>query len=164
MSSCLWYKMVWHKRHVLKHSVFVWLALHRGLKTAEALLLRNIQVPRTCSLCNENEESVSHLYFECSYSFNFLLALIPGMHSFLLRPNILQVFDWLKVAFNGNAMVFNFYKLVVCCVIYYIWKERNNRRFGNKVLCFTSLLLCIKRAISEKVWKWENSLTLLDMF
>ncbi|XP_028551032.1 uncharacterized protein LOC114579714 isoform X2 [Dendrobium catenatum] len=150
MPSCLWHKMVWHKRHILKHSVFVWLALHRGLKTAEALLLRNIQVPRTCSLCYDNDEYVSHLYFECPYSFNILHALIPRMHSFFPRPNILQVFDWLKVAFKGNAVVFNFYNLVVRCVIYYIWKERNNRRFGNKALCFTSLLLCIKRAIYEK--------------
>ncbi|XP_028551034.1 uncharacterized protein LOC114579714 isoform X4 [Dendrobium catenatum] len=92
MPSCLWHKMVWHKRHILKHSVFVWLALHRGLKTAEALLLRNI-----------------------------------------------QVFDWLKVAFKGNAVVFNFYNLVVRCVIYYIWKERNNRRFARHVWTMMNL-------------------------
>ncbi|PKU66581.1 hypothetical protein MA16_Dca006909 [Dendrobium catenatum] len=155
--------MVWHKWHSdsLKHSIFVWLALRGGLKTADALLLRNIQVPKTCSLCNEHEESVSHL-FECCYSFNILCALIPCMQSLLLRPNILQVFDWMKVVFKGRPVVLNFYKLVCCCMIYFIWKERNNRHFRNKFMCYTSLFLYIKRVIFEKVMSWGNSMELLE--
>ncbi|PKU84241.1 hypothetical protein MA16_Dca002753 [Dendrobium catenatum] len=154
--------MVWHKRHSLKYSVFVWLAIRGGLKTADALLIRNIQVPKTCNLCNEHDESVSHLFFECSYSYNIIYALIPGMHTFLLRPNILQVLDWLKGVFKGCPVTLKFYNLICCCAIYFIWKERNNRRFGNKFLCYTSLLLSIKRVIFEKVMRWGNSMDLLD--
>ncbi|PKU72461.1 hypothetical protein MA16_Dca020548 [Dendrobium catenatum] len=81
--------MVWAKRNILKHSVFVWLALVDGLKTADALQLRNIMVHGTCSLCHYYNESVSHLFFECSYTFSILTTLFSGMKSFLLRPSIM---------------------------------------------------------------------------
>ncbi|PKU64609.1 hypothetical protein MA16_Dca015870 [Dendrobium catenatum] len=162
MSGCDWHKMVWHKRHSIKHSVFTWLALMGGLKTANALQMRNIPAPKTCSLCNAQDETVAHLYFECCYSFNILCALIPGMHRFLLRPNILQVFEWLTVAFKDTPALLNFYLLICGCVIYSIWKEKNSRHFWNSIMSHTSLLLSIKRIIFEKVMRWGNSMELLD--
>ncbi|PKU79650.1 hypothetical protein MA16_Dca019163 [Dendrobium catenatum] len=153
--------MIWHKKHVLKHSVFVWLALIGGLKTADALLMRNIQVSGTCSLCLEHAETVSHLFFECSYTFSILNGIIPSMQCFLLRPTILQIFDWVNGAHKDTQEVHNFYKLVICCVIYFIWKERNNRRFGNSINCNTTLLFQIKRVLFEKLLKWKNARELL---
>ncbi|PKU88102.1 hypothetical protein MA16_Dca020073 [Dendrobium catenatum] len=155
--------MVWEKRHILKHSVFVWLAIVGGLKTTDTLLVRNISMPGTCSLCHSHNESVSHLFFECSYTFNILTALIPGMNSFLLRPSILQVLDWVKVHYHGNGKEKNFYFVLICCAIYHIWKERNGRRFGNTVNCYTTLLYNIKRNICEKDLKWENSWELVEL-
>ncbi|XP_020690503.2 uncharacterized protein LOC110105345 [Dendrobium catenatum] len=127
---CGWHKMVWHKRNSLKHTVFVWLALVGGLKTAEALKIRQIHVPLLCNFCLSNAESVSHLFFDCPYSFYILNSLIPGSSCFLLRPSILQMYDWLSDVYGDNSEKLNFYKLTVGCVIYYTWRERNNRRFG----------------------------------
>ncbi|KAI0492375.1 hypothetical protein KFK09_026646 [Dendrobium nobile] len=67
-----WYNMVWHKRKALKFSVFAWMANKGGLKTADALRLRHIFVPSICRLCHISDESVSHLFFECNYSFSIL--------------------------------------------------------------------------------------------
>ncbi|XP_028551780.1 uncharacterized protein LOC110101382 [Dendrobium catenatum] len=149
--DCHWYKMVWHKKHILKHSVFVWLALKDGLKTAAALRIRQIFVPISCSLCHLCAESVAHLFFECTYSFYILKCLIPGVEIFLLRPSILQLFDWMNGEFGSNANTLNFYKLAVGCIIYFTWKERNRRRFGGNSNCSTTVLLNIKRVIFEKL-------------
>lgn len=157
-----WYKMIWHKRNSLKYSVYSWLAIMGGLKTAEALRLRNITVNRTCCLCYANDESVSHLYFECPYSFYILTNIISGMKYFLLRPNIQQVFDWIRGNYYDNLEKSNFYKLVVSSVIYYVWRERNNRIFGNNFQYKSTLLLCIKRALAEKVLRWKNALVFLE--
>ncbi|XP_020701171.1 uncharacterized protein LOC110113086 [Dendrobium catenatum] len=62
--TCSWHKIVWAKRNILKHSVYVWLAVVHGLKTADALNKRNILVPGTCSLCHHHNETISHLFFE----------------------------------------------------------------------------------------------------
>ncbi|XP_020702855.1 uncharacterized protein LOC110114345 [Dendrobium catenatum] len=104
--NCYWHRMIWHKRKALKFSVYAWLALTGGLKTADALRLRNIYVPSVCRLCHMFEESVSHIFFECSYSFAILGKLLLGMNNFLLRPNILQVFDWLNGQYNGNSELY----------------------------------------------------------
>lgn len=161
--NCSWFKMVWGKRHILRFSVFAWLALVNGLKTADALLVRNIMVPGTCSLCLYHNESVSHLFFECPYTFAILTALIPGTKSFLLRPSIMQVLDWVKVNNQGNEKVKNFYFVIVCSIIYHIWKERNGRRFGSTSNCSNTLLFNIKRNICEKAIKWGNSWDLAEL-
>ncbi|PKU75902.1 Putative ribonuclease H protein [Dendrobium catenatum] len=161
-TDCSWHRMVWHKRNALKFSVFAWLANVGGLKTADALRIRNIMVPTLCCLCHNGDETLSHLFFECPYSFSILTALLKGTETLLFRPNILQIYDWLNGRFNGNVDVLNFYKLVLSSIIYFLWKERNNRIFGNQILCHTSLLLSIERAISEKITKWRNVIALLD--
>ncbi|PKU63602.1 hypothetical protein MA16_Dca016743 [Dendrobium catenatum] len=108
------------------------------------------------------DETVSHLFFECSYSFSILTGLFSGMCNVLLRPNIFQVYDWINGKYKGNSEVINFYKLAISSMIYFIWKERNNRIFGNHFQCHSSLLLSIKRALFEKIVKWRNAMEFLD--
>ncbi|XP_028551913.1 uncharacterized protein LOC114579943 [Dendrobium catenatum] len=110
-SDCSWHKFIWHKKHILKNSVYVWLALVGGLKIQDALRHRNIYVPVVCSLCNSISESVNHLFFECTYSFDILNSLIPGTRNFLLRPTILQLFNWMDNEFSGAFL--SFYLLIV---------------------------------------------------
>ncbi|KAI0504504.1 hypothetical protein KFK09_015456 [Dendrobium nobile] len=163
LSDCPWVDMLWHRRHILKHTVFVWLALVGGLKTAAALLSRHIHVPLRCSLCNTHEEFVSHMFFECPFSFDILKAIILGMKIFLFRPSIMQVFDWLTDVFSDKHEVLKAYKVAVCGIIYYIWKERNNRRFGGNHQCRYTVLLSIKRNLFLKFMKWKNHTELLEL-
>ncbi|XP_020694000.1 uncharacterized protein LOC110107899 [Dendrobium catenatum] len=78
-SDCCWVNMIWHRGHILKHTVFVWLALAGGLKTAHALLTRNIHVPLGCSLCNTHKESyeMEELYRNFG---NFLMSWPCWLH------------------------------------------------------------------------------------
>ncbi|KAI0519488.1 hypothetical protein KFK09_006936 [Dendrobium nobile] len=57
LSDSNWYNFIWHKKNMLKHSVYVWLAMVGGLKTQDALRLRKIHVPVNCSLCHSAPES-----------------------------------------------------------------------------------------------------------
>ncbi|XP_020672051.1 uncharacterized protein LOC110092048 [Dendrobium catenatum] len=151
-----WENLVWHKNYSLKHSVYVWLALVGGLKTHDALRLRNIVVPELCSLCNNHPESVNHLFFECDYSFSVLEALIPASSGFLFRPTVLQFLQWLDSEYLGTSLYKNCFKLVVCCTLYYVWRERNSRRFGNDFHSINTLIASIKRVINIKLGKWKN--------
>ncbi|KAI0522403.1 hypothetical protein KFK09_004782 [Dendrobium nobile] len=162
LPNCYWSSLLWHKKHILKHSVFGWLALVGGLKTADALRIRQISIPSKCSLCYLSDESVGHLFFECTFSFSILRGIIPGVEIFLLRPSILQLFDWIKSEFSGNAEILKFHKVAVCSIIYYTWKERNGRRFSGNSQCHTTVMINIKRILFEKVMHWKSANVLLD--
>ncbi|KAL0915367.1 hypothetical protein M5K25_015779 [Dendrobium thyrsiflorum] len=86
-----WYKLVWHKHHALKYSIYTWIALNNGLKTADELIKRNIVVNNVCPLGYSQSESVNHILFECDYSFTVLSKLIHYLGEFLLRPRLLQL-------------------------------------------------------------------------
>ncbi|PKU64553.1 Putative ribonuclease H protein [Dendrobium catenatum] len=161
--TCCWHKAIWPKKCISKHSVFAWLALVRGLKTADALIYRNINVPARCSLCYAFNESINHLFFECDYVFAVLTAVIPGLKSFLFRPSIMQVFEWIKGKHSGNKRVKHFFYMIICCVIYHTWKERNGRRFGNASICHATLSMNVRRNISDRIIGWKNYWSYLEL-
>ncbi|KAL0904888.1 hypothetical protein M5K25_027048 [Dendrobium thyrsiflorum] len=122
-----WHKLVWHKHHALKYSIYTWIALNNGLKTADELFKRNIVVSNACSLCYSHSESANHILFECDYSFNVLSKLIPYLGDFLLRPRLMQVLNLLGERPFTLKKQREFYLLIVCCTTYYLWRERNDR-------------------------------------
>ncbi|KAI0494111.1 hypothetical protein KFK09_024242 [Dendrobium nobile] len=157
-----WYHFVWHKHSVIRYSAFGWLAVKNGLKTADILIRRGITVNPLCIFCLMSNESHSHLFFECDYSFKILCALIPQAHSLLLRPNIHQMFHFLD-DISASSEFLNFYCLVVNTAIYYTWRARNDRIFGNKIDCHTTVVRKIKYAALAKLGRWKNGSNLLHL-
>ncbi|PKU68607.1 Putative ribonuclease H protein [Dendrobium catenatum] len=156
-----WHNLIWKKRPALRYSCTTWLALVGGIKTAEALHHRNIQVPLTCSLYFSHQETVAHLFFGCQYSFSIIKALIPGANGFLMEPSLLQILGWLDDDDLRTVEEKAFFSLIICCCVYFIWKERNQRRFCNILNCHNSTVFCIKKAVHAKVSNWKNSSSLL---
>ncbi|KAI0496707.1 hypothetical protein KFK09_023031 [Dendrobium nobile] len=155
-----WWEFVWHKHYILRYSSYSWMALSGGLKTADSLLARNISVDPICALCHSHAESINHLFFECDYSFTILSKLISNLGFLLLRPSVLQIFEYIKETRDKNK---DFYYLLICSSIYYIWRERNDRNFGNSALSSTSLSLKIKSAVFSRILKWKNSDMLMKL-
>ncbi|KAL0910776.1 hypothetical protein M5K25_018861 [Dendrobium thyrsiflorum] len=148
--------------NALRYSVFAWLCIAGGLKTAAALSLRNVYISPLCPLCHLDIESVNHLFFECNFSYAVLTKLIPKASVLLLRPTATQLFDWteeLNLPERGHSL----FKLYICCVIYHVWKERNSRRFGGQSICPVTLYHCIQRSVRAKVLKWKNGDKLLNL-
>ncbi|KAL0904099.1 hypothetical protein M5K25_026171 [Dendrobium thyrsiflorum] len=90
-----WAKFLWHKHFALKYTIYAWLALNRGLKTADELSRRNILINHTCPLCFNHPESADHLFFECDYGFTILVKLMPSLGNFFFRPRLLQLLEYL---------------------------------------------------------------------
>ncbi|PKU86141.1 hypothetical protein MA16_Dca001972 [Dendrobium catenatum] len=78
----------------------------------------------------------------------------------LLRPNILQAFE---CTCKANHWTTTFYHLIICCSVYHIWRERNDRKFGNTYASSTTLSIKIKSSVFAKVLKWKRGCFLLDM-
>ncbi|XP_020678601.2 uncharacterized protein LOC110096819 [Dendrobium catenatum] len=158
-----WHHMVWHKKHAWRFSVYSWMALKGGLKTCDVLASRNIHfLDKTCSLCHNSLETTSHIMFECDYSFKVLQNLIPSFQTFYFRPTIFLAFQHIdnldkpKSIKNGILLILN-------AAIYFIWIERNNRKFKSIALCSNSLTKKISKAVIIKLLGWKNGIEIKEV-
>lgn len=63
-----WLKKVWSNFSWTKCNFFSWLLVQKKCLTWENLHKRGFQGPLVCSLCLQNEECASHLFFICPFS------------------------------------------------------------------------------------------------
>ncbi|XP_020680279.1 uncharacterized protein LOC110097948 [Dendrobium catenatum] len=139
-----WYKFVWHKHYSLRFSIYSWFAFKNWLKTVDALTARGIPDSPHCVFCKSGRETKNHLLFECDFTFNILKCFLPRMNSMLMRPNLGQIFndmDDLETDCNRK----NFCFLLIYAIVYYTWRARNDRLFGNNIECLTTITSKIKK-------------------
>ncbi|KAL0928336.1 hypothetical protein M5K25_000211 [Dendrobium thyrsiflorum] len=152
----------WHSKYALRYACYTWLALVGGMKTADVLLKRNIVVPSTCSLCNAHPESISHLFFECSYSFSILSDFMPFTKHLLFRPNILQLLEWIDGEPGFHKQVCCFAALPARADLFsFIWNTFGSRAlytvgmggWGRLLAWLSGLIHCVRK----KLWKMSNN-------
>lgn len=119
-----WRTVVCHNATSPKHIFILWLALLGKMRTKDRLISWGLDIAASCILCNNQPESLEHLYFDCYYSKEVWKRLLhwlgwqrralPWAHEWRLAPkNVL-----LKACFAA--------------VVYEIWTERNSHIFKNK--------------------------------
>lgn len=132
------------------------MAFRHGLKTSDNLILRGLAVNPLCAFCQIIGESHNHIFFECDYSFDILKKLFPRMNIMLLRPNIWQAFhcidDW-DIDKSRKNMCY----LLLCVIVYYIWRARNDMLFDISIDCHSTTIAKIKRVVYLKTSKWKRS-------
>ncbi|PKU68127.1 Putative ribonuclease H protein [Dendrobium catenatum] len=156
-----WNKTIWHKNFTLKYACFTWMACICKLKTADILRQRGIMAPMHCSLCSGHTENHTHLFFDCDFSFYILKTIMPKFASFLLRPTLIQALDYIENSEYSNRTDKDFYSLAISCITYYIWRERNNRRFSDTRNNVAKVIGIILEAIRMKTVKWKHKTTLM---
>lgn len=67
-SSCEWSRGIWFSQSTPKYSFLVWVALRNRLQTCDRMQMWNGLVNPVCVLCNEANETCSHLFFSCRFS------------------------------------------------------------------------------------------------
>ncbi|XP_018460019.2 uncharacterized protein LOC108830945 [Raphanus sativus] len=119
-----WSSVVWFKDHIPKHAFIAWLVMKDRMKTRDKLISWGINIPATCLLCSQEEETTPHLFFECSYSTEVWSRLFQRSGS--QQPSSLQqIIPWLLTGPAG--MYRQIKKLLFQAAIYHIWRERNSR-------------------------------------
>ncbi|PKU80820.1 hypothetical protein MA16_Dca025818 [Dendrobium catenatum] len=152
-----WHKFIWHKRKSLRFSAYAWMALLGKLKTADLLLMKGINVLSDCSFCSTGSDNHSHLFFACDFSYSVIISLLPPLEVFLLRPNLLQTFEFFEDSQEFCCWEKIFCYFTICSSIYFLWRERNTRRFDNVWKSPTLLCGIIRlQAILAKVKNWKH--------
>lgn len=123
-----WAKMICQNAAPPKCLFITWLLMHGRLATCSYLQHIGVQVESVCCLCEQAEETLDHLFFECRIAQSVWKEAADwwGVDG--------QVRAWtferqvvISRSTNNNRMQ-KLYRCMFSVVVYYIWRERNLRR------------------------------------
>lgn len=124
--------LLWYSGHLPRQSFTLWMASQNCLQTLDRLARMGITNNITCQLCNREEESHDHLFFQCHYARSVWSTLSTYGH--IQWPTVpwTQVLQLASATLKGNGNINSLIaKIILAMVVYYLWYERNNRTFKN---------------------------------
>jgi hypothetical protein len=112
---------IWTSKALPKLKVFLWLLMHDRLNTRDIMIRKHWKVDSgpECILCNSTSvETRNHLFFECEFAIACWNAVnIQWTHNLPISDMILLA----RETFQGPCFL-----EVVACVLWNIWKVRND--------------------------------------
>ncbi|XP_013745676.2 uncharacterized protein LOC106448319 [Brassica napus] len=103
-----------------------------------------------CVYCGEADETRDHLFFACPYTFTLWLNVVGNL--FGPDPDS----DWkitLQRMLGGTyeRLTYILLRLVWQTTIYFIWRERNDRRHNGTVKSVAQLARLIKKSMKNRI-------------
>ncbi|XP_057808794.1 uncharacterized protein LOC131023266 [Salvia miltiorrhiza] len=146
-----WGRWIWEKFIPERRSLLTWRIIHRRLTTQDLLIRHGMMMgPNRCALCGTEEESLSHLFWNCS-------AVKPVWREFLEwfqkteYMHHVDIHDFLVTAWNAqfSPLVNSFWKAGVNNILWKIWDCRNQVTFEDKNFSPRDVSRFIKVAFKE---------------
>ncbi|XP_023633811.1 uncharacterized protein LOC111829304 [Capsella rubella] len=120
-----WASSIWFKGSTPRHAFNMWLANLDRLPTMSRLASWGLPVSPTCCLCSSSEETRLHLFIECSYTREVWAFIFTNLQ---LPETCLSSWDemleWTRNRLANSPRTLRL--LLVQCVIYTVWRQRNN--------------------------------------
>jgi hypothetical protein len=162
----IWGK-IWNSTLWPKVSIFLWLTVQNRILTWDNLKKWGFIGPSICPLCQQQEETMEHLFNHCHYSQTIWDLGSQIMHrSNRNRNNINDTIEnWDSITFQ-NPILARIWQLLPGFTLWKIWKERNKRIFQSKASPPTStwdrIMNLIRETIKRRQWKIEDLKCSLD--
>ncbi|CAJ2637135.1 unnamed protein product [Trifolium pratense] len=124
------WNLIWKLKAPSRVRNLLWRICRRCVPTRVNLWSRGVNCTTVCSLCNDHDEDSRHVFFDCPSSRNvwsmcsFGNKIIAALHNNYAASNL--IFDLLQQLSNEDASL-------MACVIWSIWKQRNNRIWNNVI-------------------------------
>jgi len=137
-----WAKSLWNISIPPSKFVMVWRSLHNKLPTYENFSARGCQLPLTCSICRNNQETTIHLLLECTFA-----KLIWQWLSLILKLqcNFATIQEAIQISHRKWS---HLCKIVILSDVINslntIWFFRNQMRFADKMINFMSAINLIR--------------------
>lgn len=133
----LWSKIVWFPQGVPRFGFIPWLAIRDRLSTGHRSSVWG--QPQHCLYSGELDETKDHLFFACPYTFTLCLKTVGNLLGTDPDPDLNTTLSTLMTG-SYDRLTFILLRLVLQATIYYIWRERNERKHHTVVKQPTSLL------------------------
>jgi hypothetical protein len=133
------WKSIWRSKAPPRVAFFVWTAAHSKILTLDNLRRRGMVVVNRCWLCEADEESVDHLLLHCRVTRTLWNAFFTRFGLCWVMPNTVKDLYacWWMGGRSRSAVT---WKMVTLCIMWCIWRERNNRCFEDKSRSFEELI------------------------
>ncbi|KAG7536572.1 Reverse transcriptase domain [Arabidopsis suecica] len=143
-----WSKVIWFPQTVPRFAFITWLAIKDRLTTgSRTRAWGDIQ---SCLFCGEPDETRDHLFFACPYSFMVWIGVVGDLLS--TDPDL----DWADTLQRLITHPYARYDYILLCMcfqatIYYLWRERNERRHNSLHRTHSQLIRTIERVIRSRI-------------
>lgn len=150
-----WGEAVWSSRSIPRHSFHSWLVVLDRNPTRDRLISWGLQVSHLCLLCNTASETRDHLYMDCPFSFD-LWSLIAG--KCFLQP----LRNWTALLDQMTLLPPPRTRRLLCllawkAVMYWIWRERNERLHANTFRTVDSLFKTSDLQVRNQISSFRQS-------
>ena len=147
--------LVWQKFIPPRAQLSVWLASLEKLKTGNFLLEKGIidSQRATCPFCNTDTESNSHIILTCNFSWRSWMEILKWWGISAVLQNRCKSFgiEWLGLVKVRKCQ--RMWGLVLGCVIWSLWYERNKIKFENTPINMHKFVYYLKIRIG--IWAKE---------
>ncbi|XP_026417308.1 uncharacterized protein LOC113312787 [Papaver somniferum] len=131
------WKNLWKFRVPHRVHIFFWKCLKKIVHVKTKIARYKHGIETQCSFCKNSEETINHIFMECSYSRAIWFAL--NINIDVIRLSNVDFEQWLISWFHTEVMNLPAPCLsdenLICrfmCIIWYIWKDRCSAVFQDK--------------------------------
>ncbi|KAJ3693709.1 hypothetical protein LUZ60_009189 [Juncus effusus] len=132
-----WQKHLWKIKTPSKVKLFLWLAIHGKILTADNLLKRGWPSNPCCVMCLRAHETGSHLLSDCPYAMGVWTHILAHWDLIHIADHFVQI--WRKTTLKLPASIRPLWNTMWGATCWTIWRERNQRIFTGK--CRTHRIL-----------------------
>ncbi|XP_074292274.1 uncharacterized protein LOC141619155 [Silene latifolia] len=141
-----WVQLVWNDWNIPKHALISWLVMNQGLNIKAKLFQFGCCPDNRCCICDQEPETLEHLFFDCLYS-RQVLSLIEQWRGLKIAVDF--------YASNGrNAgarLKMHTHYLLWSACFYHIWSQRNNSRVNLILTRPESLVMQIREDVMRRI-------------
>lgn len=117
---------IWKLKLPMKIITFIWKVLHNGLQVKSTLKSRGIASEPACPLCNEDDETLSHLFLYCQFSRAVWHGTNLSIHtSALNQANTIQWLSGCMLRTDLEPQQKDSYLQTICITLWSLWNHRN---------------------------------------
>jgi hypothetical protein len=125
------WKSIWRTKAPPRVAFFVWTAVRGKILTLDNLRRRGMVVVNRCWLCESDGESVDHLLLHCGAARTLWNSFFTRFGLCWVMPSTIKDLyaSWWTGGRVRSAVV---WKMVPLCIMWCVWRERNDRCFEDK--------------------------------
>ena len=129
-----WGAIIWNRRSLPRHTFTAWLFFHQRVPVRHRITKFNNQIGEVlCGLCNEEEETLEHLFLSCTWAREFWQLLSQWWPIPRFNPTYASFFRALKRMKRSQKQKHITYAMVAAA-LYQIWRARNTNVLNHILL------------------------------
>ncbi|XP_039012188.1 uncharacterized protein LOC120141353 [Hibiscus syriacus] len=140
-------KWVWEKLRDKREKM----AILNRLPTKDRLINMGMDLNGLCDLCNTELEDRDHLFNGCAFVSGIWRKILQTCripHRNLCWSDFL---DWVANNFRGKSLLVSILKLAWISLVYFVWEERNFRRFRDCSRSVDNIFDSIRRSVGDRI-------------